>query len=367
MSWLRRRMMANVGGGILPQGYTQVGWLQTRANMNSSQLFDFFDTGLTPTDDIEVQAVFNQNGRTSVPSYGMFLGSRLASNSQEFMVAGYQNIALSYHGRKSLGYWPNTSANNNWNTYSFVGNTLDVNGHTLTISRTSGSAPINSLNIYVGCLNQKNSAIQAMVCTIKELSISTGGVNHEYIPCLNSLGQAGLFDLAAQSFIAPHGGSYFIHEPVNDVIMLNYTPMGSVFYFHDPVVIDFINGESIVADITLGNASSSADQRILTLSGIGPFAAYADAKTIHLYYKHSDSTLGIHIGSNETQYYPLSASRFSLSVQQSGIYVDGNLVHSDIDDFIGDGTTTRWYVSSTEGSEIQRSYCTYHSVTIVRP
>jgi hypothetical protein len=335
--------------------------------MNATQVFDFFDSGLTPTDDIEVQSVFNQSGSLNTPSFGMLLGSRVSSNRQEFMVAGYQNSALSYHGRKSLGYWPNTIGNNDWNTYSFVGNTLDVNGHTLTISRTSGQAPINSLNIYVGCLNQNNSATQAMVCTIKELSISIGGVKHEYIPCVNSLGQAGLFDLAAQSFIAPHGGSYLIHEPLNDLIMLNYTPMGSVFYFHDPVVIDFINGESIVADITLGNNSSSTVQRILTLSKIGPFAAYGANGTIHLYYNHSDTTLGVHIGTQETQYYPLSASRFSLSVQQSGIYVDGNLVHSDIDDFIGDGTTTSWYVSSAEGNNAQRSYCTYHSVTIVRP
>lgn len=368
MSWLRRRMMANFGGGLLPSGYTPVGWIQTRANMASSQSFDFFDLGIVPTTDIEMEAVFNQNGKNVSPSYAMFVGSRLASQKQEFMALGYQNIGLSYNGRKSLGYWPNTEKDYNWNTYSFVGNTLDVNGHTLTISRTSGSAAINNFNLFLGALNQNGSATQAMVCTIKELSISIGGVNHEYIPCINSLGQAGLFDLAAQSFIAPHGGSYLIHKPVDNDIMLNFTPKWSVFYFIDPIVIDFYNGEYLTADITCAAPlSTNAVQRILTVSLISPFAPNPSKDTIHFYYRHSDAHIGWKIGSMDTYDIALSQSRFRLDLKLDGIYINGERQYSDMSSLFYDQTNIEWYISSTEGVEYQRSNSTYHRVTIVRP
>lgn len=360
--------MANVGGGLLPPGYTPVGWIQTRANMSSPQSFDFFDLGIVPTTDIEIEAVFNQNGETGQPSYAMFVGSRLASQNQEFMALGYRNIGLSYNGRLSLGYWPNTKNDYNWNTYSFVGNTLDVNGHTLTISRTSGSAAINNFNLFLGALNQNDSATQAMVCTIKELSISIGGVNHEYIPCINSLGQAGLFDLAAQSFIAPNGGSYLIHKPVDNNIMLNFTPMWSVFYFIDPIVIDFYNGESLTADITCAAPlSTNKVQRILTVSLISPFAPNPSNDTIHFYYRHSDAHIGWKIGRMNTYYIALSQSRFRLDLKLDGIYINGERQYSDMSSLFYDQTKIEWYISSTEGTVDQRSNSTYHSVTIVRP
>lgn len=201
------------GGSRLPDGYTELEYIES----NGKQ---YIDTGFKPNQDTRVIMDFellkmsNQYAepifgvRTSASSNGYYLWASGTSTAEEQYQSGYGGgstyVAVTRVGR----------------------HTVDKNKNVTTIdgktSETSYSAFTTSWNMLVlesynnGSL--RNESVFARIYSMKIYDDDT--LVRSYVPCKNSSGKAGLYDLVSDSFFASYGESDFIagtEKPVSDL------------------------------------------------------------------------------------------------------------------------------------------------------
>lgn len=200
----------------LPSGYTA---------MVGIRLTSYFNTGILPSSDLEIEYLFNRGG-LGAGSTGYLFGSRRTnSNTSDSQYNLYMGSPyyFGYGGaRVSLGSNPQFVANYVSHFYGFE-NSMQMNTYvTMTTGQGNASATFNTTRpIWLGGLNNAGSLSGQFVHTMYGMKISqSGSVVRDYIPCYDTTNSTiGLYDNITEQFYnlsTPTGLSNAYLVSVND-------------------------------------------------------------------------------------------------------------------------------------------------------
>lgn len=189
--------------------YTRLDYIQS----NGSQ---YLDTGITPSDDLEVEISFKP---TSAVSEGAIFGSDWSTNGYFLM---YYNSKWRFHTR---GYVFDSSTSIDVSGFTIIKtatSSITINGSKSTW--TKGTTSDSSSNILLLYCNGAYSAKKYGYGQVAYMKMWKGGtLVRDYIPVLRSDGIAGLYDFVNDTFTASIGSSNFISGSKSEEIIATQT------------------------------------------------------------------------------------------------------------------------------------------------
>ena len=201
------------GGGTLPEGYTQVAWIESMGSQ-------YIDTEFNPSSNTRVIAEVEFLPKSS-PTW-LFAG-RVTANDRNF---GF--LTLSNYYRSDFDA-ENTSFTT---TQTFVGKfKLDKNENVTTLNDTyTVISPASTFStpyslVIFGC---NTAGIVSGFCSAKVYSFQiyeNESLVRDYIPCTNQTGEAGLYDLVNDQFYGNAGTGEFIAAPIPVEMPDGYTQL----------------------------------------------------------------------------------------------------------------------------------------------
>ena len=304
MSWLQRRMMANVGGGsgdLLPEGYTRVHALTTRSKSYSRA---WIDTGYLPNSSTSIITAFGYPYNGGSYAFGSTDSTSSYSVMREYGTGKY----IFRYGTQE---------------YSLVGNgylvaqvaIIDrvcyVDGQAVhTFDSENFTA---ELSLYLGGLHEDSNYYQDTI--VYDTVIREGNTTiADYVCCLNPSGVAGVFDLVSQQFLGSANAQEFGYIPIytetlpSDCTALEYVSISGIAYF----LMDFgvlHNGDHMREWFYLPSSSTGtpfgADDTVTSGNG------FLSINTNNTYYKYfkTGSVSSINIGYVNNGIIQIDASR----------------------------------------------------------
>ena len=193
------------GGGILPDGYTQLEYIQSSGTQ-------YIDTGVKANTQTRVQAKMRYVVAPSESAWAALFGSRNGSGNQEYWVY-YRPDDSAF----SLKYGNDTSnytvpgSPEELNNFSVNGNTLSVNGQSVTANLDA----LESKNsFYIFAVNNSGSLQYASKSALYQFTVYSKSERvRDFVPCTNPSGTVGLYDLINGEFYANTGTGDFIAGP----------------------------------------------------------------------------------------------------------------------------------------------------------
>ena len=191
MSTLRRLLMANTGGGVLPSGFTQLEYVTSNPTLEG-----YIDTGVIPkiNDTFELR-VYRRNRNRPFGSDYFYVYIYVNNERWSIFNSSYKDM-----GTRVLPY--------SWRTFRYESKKMyqytDDGELEYTLS-ASTKACTKSLNLF-----RSNGAAARCDCDISYFKMtSADGYTLEYIPALrNSDGVVGFYDIANGVFIPPTSGTF---------------------------------------------------------------------------------------------------------------------------------------------------------------
>ena len=174
----------------LPSGYTQIEYIESSGTQ-------YIDTGFKPNQDTRVQVKY------SYSSEGFILGAETAWKSNSYDIhdklVAYNNTSVNFSSANPT----NTviEADFNKNSYS------DSNGKTASLTYATFSS---GLNLYLFGSNRGGTLNEGMTGKIYSCKIYDNGTLVRYfIPCKNSSGTVGMYDVVNGTFYLNSGSGTF--------------------------------------------------------------------------------------------------------------------------------------------------------------
>lgn len=188
----------------LPEGYTQVGYLESSGTQ-------YFDTGFKPNQNTRVVIDFHNFGDYSgmTTSLCPFFGARNASSSAVFAMwigvktyPQYGNVVYSKNG-----YF--TTDINRRLLYDFNKNVASIGNDSITCASETFTTDYNlcilTINNY-GNIESRRASGKLYSCQIYD----NGTLARDFVPCTNSSGVAGLYDMVNAKFYTNAGSGTFV-------------------------------------------------------------------------------------------------------------------------------------------------------------
>lgn len=187
----------------LPNGYTQIEYIQSSGTQ-------YFNTGFKPNNNTRVVMDFENTGDYSgmTTSLCPFFGARNASSSAVFAL---------WIGTKTFPQYGNVAYNKNGNftvnlntrlIYDFNKNVVTIGDTTITCATatftTSYEMCLLTINNY-GTIESRRASGKLYSCKIYD----NGTLIRDYVPCKNSVGTVGLYDMVNGKFYANAGTGTF--------------------------------------------------------------------------------------------------------------------------------------------------------------
>lgn len=193
--------------GQLPEGYTELEYIQSTGDQ-------WIDTGFKPNHNTRVKMDCNVIGFNSK---NMFLfGARIASGNTAFGVAADDDNTQwwTFYGN---GQGNPHSTCIGKHTVDFNKNTLSLDGNVFSFNSTSFQSGYNLLlfaSITNGNVDSQRGEMSICSCQIYD----DGTLVRDFIPCRNSSGEIGLYDLESGEFYGNAGtGVFFGGSPKVDL------------------------------------------------------------------------------------------------------------------------------------------------------
>lgn len=199
----------------LPEGYTEVEYIESRGTQ-------YIDTG------------FKANGNTRVVMVAQFAAAPTA-NEVLFGArtsATSQNYTLMYLSSGVLRSDYNTEYSQEWAGATSV--SVDKNKETTTVNGVSKSYTNATFqceyNLYLLCLNNAGTARWYANAKVYTCQVYDNGILiRDFVPCVNSSGAIGLYDIVNGVFYGNSGSGVFVagdevvYDPIQDVIQTVFT------------------------------------------------------------------------------------------------------------------------------------------------
>lgn len=191
---LRRRF----GGkkGILPQGYTQLEYLENQLGHDA-----YVITNITTDNTIgfEVDGMFYDAFNTA--TYGALFGGRFSNFNRDFMVASFKDN--NFDGQLRLGAFANCYnmgiTQNTRFQASLIGDSFVCGEITATVTKNISYSCY--INIFAQGGFNSTTPITNGHGRVYSLKLYKGGVLvRDFVPCINPSNEYGLFDILNQQF-----------------------------------------------------------------------------------------------------------------------------------------------------------------------
>lgn len=217
---LRRRAMIAAGGGsptppapVLPEGYTALEYIENPLG-NSA----YIDTGIIPNNNIGFEIDWMSYDDIGSLNYGCIMGSRYASNTNDFQISSYTGTpgwsGTLRLGGQSQNYNAVLPAKNTRFSASLksgvykCGTTVTNTTASLTTA-TSYTITVFSLRIAYTPSNQNG---HGRLYGLKLYDGTT--LSAHYIPCTNPSSEVGVYDMVSESFKkSGNNSSQFVAGP----------------------------------------------------------------------------------------------------------------------------------------------------------
>ena len=190
-----------VAGPILPNGYTQVEYIQSSGTQ-------YIDTGFKPNQDTRVVTKFDMIQTDT--AWRKLWGSGSGSYNLDFALWNYGTIKLqSYYGTKNNTAVPITSMSLNVDANK---NIWEYSGETITFDKNNFTC---AYSMYIFNVNKDdNSQYFPGMMKLYLFKIYDNDVLvRDFIPCKNPSGVIGLYDLVNNQFYQNAGSGTFIAGP----------------------------------------------------------------------------------------------------------------------------------------------------------
>ena len=199
----RRHANLIIAGGdfsfTLPDGYTQLKYIESSGTQ-------YIDTGFVPNQDTRLV----MKTEFKITGSNMFLfGARTSEKENSFAFNAYtSNIYRSHYNTTWLDYDSSVSFSEPF-TIDKNKNTTKLNGvHTVTEQYAKFECPCN-LTLFA--LNTKTAAQTFATAKLYDCKIyNNGKLIRDFIPCINSSGNIGLYDAVTKAFYKNSGTGSFI-------------------------------------------------------------------------------------------------------------------------------------------------------------
>lgn len=181
---------------LLPDGYTQVEYIESSGTQ-------YIDTGFKPNQDtrvvMEAQMLNDPKSSTAI-----YFGCRDGKFFELYKAGSGQNLTFLYNSDYSQYFTVNYLARR---IVEINKNSATVDGTTLTYS--AGTFQLTQ-SLYLGADNESGTAKAITALRIYSCQIyDNGTLIRDYVPCTNSEGVAGLYDLANDVFYTDAAGGAF--------------------------------------------------------------------------------------------------------------------------------------------------------------
>lgn len=215
---LRRRAMIAAGGGsptppepVLPEGYTALEYIENPLG-NSA----YIDTGIIPNNNIGFEIDWMSYDDIGSSNYGCIMGSRYASNTNDFQISSYTGTP-GWSGTLRLG-----GNGQNYNAVLPAKNTRfsaslksGVYKCGTTVTNTTASLTTSSYTITVFSLRMaytpSNQNGHGRLYGLKLYDGTT--LTAHYVPCINPSLNVGVYDLVSGTFKGSSNSTPFVAGP----------------------------------------------------------------------------------------------------------------------------------------------------------
>lgn len=189
----------------LPKGYTQVEYIQSSG-------IQFIDTDFIPNQDTRVLLEIEASATSNTSTSEYICGARRSSNEDQFAVQTLSSNYASRYGKQTATNVVSGSISGKF-TIDLSKNVHTVNGITNTFTAETFDCPC-SFSLFAMNNNGSNgycghSDMKLYLCKIYD----NGTLTRDYVPCINSSGMSGLYDLANSKFYANAGTGTFSVGP----------------------------------------------------------------------------------------------------------------------------------------------------------
>ena len=192
----------------LPSGYTQVEYIESSGTQ-------YIDTGIKPNQDTRIITTISDWStlEESTTLWGTQSGS--ADRYEMFIASG--GVYRSYYGGNAVSFDSSVSYNEKV--------TIDRNGNTITIGEYSKTNTVTtfscttSLHLFTHssggtATSNKRASLKLYSCQIYD----SGTLARDYVPCTNSTGVGGLYDLVNSKFYGNAGtGTFTVGDSADSV------------------------------------------------------------------------------------------------------------------------------------------------------
>lgn len=205
------------GGSVLPEGYTQVEYIQSDGNQ-------YVDTGFKPNQDTRVVMDFellSVTGQYADPIFGVRTSA--SSNAYYFWCSGTLVAAEQYQSGYNNGSVYLAAQRVGRHTVDKDKNVTTVDG--VTTAQSAYAAFTASWNLLLfqsynnGSLYSQTTHMRLYACQLYD----DGTLIRDYVPCINPSGEAGLYDTVNAVFYGNAGTGSFLAAPVPADLPDGYT------------------------------------------------------------------------------------------------------------------------------------------------
>lgn len=184
----------------LPDGYVQLEWV----GANGPQ---YINTGLKMKSGYSVTAEFRM---TAVDSWACMFGAADTKTNENAFAFWHNGTAFAYYyGTGSSAKFSESVVATDWHTIECVGNSATVDGNAVLCSDAVFSC---AYELYLFAVNYGGevSYPSSMECKRFEVRDENGVLIGDYVPCKNSSGVVGLYDMVGGEFCENAGLGRFI-------------------------------------------------------------------------------------------------------------------------------------------------------------
>lgn len=185
------------GGSVLPEGYTQVAWIESTGSQ-------YINTNFKPTNNTRfVSKVRSQEGTSS--SYVWFFGCQNSWSVNGFGVSTWTAEFGNTNTTTGISLY-----DNKWHELDFNKGTLKIDGNTVWTGQGTFQC---SNSLFLFSLND-NGTPSGLRGEMREILVyEENELIFDYIPCINPSGEAGLYGLINNQFYGNVGTGAFAAGP----------------------------------------------------------------------------------------------------------------------------------------------------------
>ncbi|MCR4964873.1 MAG: hypothetical protein K6A41_04375 [Bacteroidales bacterium] len=201
---MRRHIMQTGGGGPLPEGYTQLSYIESTGTQY------LVISGYYPSTSSTV------TGRYKLTTAPLSVIFQSGKDSNRVMLCPVNSTRIDYcfgSGYKTLNVGSGYSDLGTWYDFTMTCNSLTINGHDFSITGTANVTPAIELHLFAANFGTGDLTVRPNA--LAHIAFSNPSRSIDLYPALrDSDSKPGMYDIVNDVFYTNAGTGEFVYEPV---------------------------------------------------------------------------------------------------------------------------------------------------------